>query len=131
VRCRGRHRIPPERPKYLELECRRHGWTTFIKRVDTGVYRCLKCRSAQVSEQRRRLKLRLIQEAGGRCQLCGYDRYAGALQFHHLDPAEKEFALSTRGIARSLSKARAEARKCVLLCATCHAEVEAGLASLP
>jgi hypothetical protein len=62
--------------------------------------------------------------------LCGYDRHVGALEFHHVDPADKRFALSHMGIARSLERARAEARKCVLLCANCHAEVEAGLARL-
>jgi hypothetical protein len=58
--------------------------------------------------------------------LCGYDRCAGALHFHHLDPAEKSFHLSMQGVARSLARAREEMAKCVLLCANCHAEVEAG-----
>ena len=62
--------------------------------------------------------------------MCGYDRCVGALEFHHLVPAEKRFSLSHRGVARSLEKARAEASKCVLLCANRHAEVEAGLVSL-
>jgi hypothetical protein len=35
------------------------------------------------------------------------------------------------GVTRSRAEARAEARKCVLLCANCHAEVEAGYRSLP
>jgi hypothetical protein len=47
------------------------------------------------------------------------------LEFHHLVPSEKSFSLSYRGVARSLEKAKAEASKCVLLCANCHAEVEA------
>ena len=72
----------------------------------------------------------LVEDAGGRCLLCGYDRYTGALQFHHLDPAEKSFGLGLRGVARSLERFRAEARKCVVLCASCHAEVEAGVAAL-
>ena len=59
--------------------------------------------------------------------MCGYDRCVGALEFHHLVPAEKSFSLSHRGVARSIAKARAEANKCALLCANCHAEVEAGL----
>jgi hypothetical protein len=63
--------------------------------------------------------------------LCGYDKYAGALQFHHLDPAAKAFVLSRDGSTRSLSEARAEAAKCVLLCANCHAEVEAAKVMLP
>ena len=61
---------------------------------------------------------------------CGYDEYIGALQFHHLDPLSKGFALSHRGATRSVAEARAEAAKCVLLCANCHAAVENGGASL-
>jgi hypothetical protein len=55
----------------------------------------------------------------------------GALQFHHLDPREKGFALAAEGLTRALDLARAEASKCVLLCANCHAEVQAGLGALP
>ncbi len=72
----------------------------------------------------------LVEDAGGRCINCGYDRCAAALTFHHLVPAEKSYTLSHRGVTRSLAEARLEARKCVLLCANCHAEVEAGLVSL-
>jgi len=53
-----------------------------------------------------------------------------ALQFHHLDRAQKAFELSHGGVARALEAARAEAVKCVLLCANCHAEVEVGAASV-
>jgi hypothetical protein len=126
-----RHDIPAERPSRVRLECRRHGWTDFVKRTDGAHYRCLKCRSEQVTAQRRRLKLKLVEEAGGRCVLCGYDRYPGALQFHHVDPAAKAFGLSRDGFYRSLSRARVEAQKCALLCANCHAEVEGGLIALP
>jgi hypothetical protein len=83
-----------------------------------------------VSRRRRKVKAILVTEAGGSCVLCGYDRHIGALEFHHLDPAQKKFGLSMGGLARSLERARAEARKCVLLCANCHAEVEAGAADL-
>jgi predicted HNH restriction endonuclease len=36
-----------------------------------------------------------------------------------------------RGFTRSFEKMREEAQKCVLLCANCHAAVEAGLTELP
>jgi hypothetical protein len=84
-----------------------------------------------VARRRRRVKEALVAEAGGRCLLCGYDRCIGALAFHHLDPGSKEFGLAAGGLARSLSKSRAEAAKCVLLCSNCHAEVEAGISPLP
>ncbi len=68
-----------------------------------------------------------MREAGGACRMCGYTHCMAALEFHHLVPAEKAFAVSEEGVTRSLARARAEVRKCVLLCANCHAEVEAGM----
>ena len=102
-----------------------HGATTFIRRGD-GAWRCLKCRSAAVSERRRHVKRVLVEEAGGCCTQCGYAGSLAALQFHHVDPATKRFAIAARGVTRSLATAREEAAKCVLICANCHAEVEAG-----
>jgi transposase len=118
-------------PERIVLECSRHGLGEFVVRRDSGVYRCVRCRSEQVTKQRRRQKQLLVREAGGRCALCGYDRSPAALQFHHLDPAEKSFSLSQDGAYRSLAAAREEAAKCALLCANCHAEVEAGVAAVP
>ena len=76
------------------------------------------------------MKQILVKEAGGRCVLCGYDAYAGALQFHHLDPSAKAFAVSINGLTFGIESIREEAKKCVVLCANCHAEVEAGLMTL-
>ncbi len=114
----------------LIATCRHHGDTEFIRRRDGGSPRCLRCRSEQVTRWRRRLKATLVAEAGGACRMCGYSRSPVALQFHHVDPATKAFSLSDEGVTRSLARARAEAAKCVLLCANCHAEVEAGIATL-
>jgi 5-methylcytosine-specific restriction endonuclease McrA len=114
----------------LSMTCRVHGDTTFVLE-GSGYYRCGRCRSDSVAEHRRRLKALLVGEAGGRCVLCGYDRQPRALEFHHLHPAEKEFALSRSGVTRSLATLRAEASKCVLLCSNCHAEVEDGVTSVP
>jgi transposase len=113
----------------IELICPEHGLTMFIRKSDGG-FRCRRCRSAAVLKRRRHVKAVLVEEAGGRCALCGYDRSSAALQFHHLEPTAKEFTIAHRGVTRSLAAARAEARKCVLLCANCHAEVEVGVATL-
>ena len=121
---------PATAPPIAERHCRRHGLTRFVLE-GRGYYRCMRCRQERVSEWRRRTKRLLVEEAGGRCALCGYDSCVAALHFHHLDPAAKHFTLSRRGATRSRAEARAEARKCVLLCANCHAEVEAGYRSLP
>ncbi len=67
---------------------------------------------------------------GGACLICGFAQYIGALHFHHVDPSRKAFSVSLQGVTRSLRRAREEAGKCVLLCANCHAMVEAGLLEL-
>jgi transposase len=114
----------------IEGECPQHGRVTFVRRGRDG-FRCQLCRMDAVDRRRREIKRILVAESGGACVLCGYSRSLAALHFHHLDPAEKSFALGKAGLTRSLAKSRAEAAKCVLLCSRCHAEVEVGVKRLP
>ena len=113
-----------------EQTCALHGQTTFC--LDArGSWRCLQCRSEAVARRRRKVKETLVEEAGGACVLCGYRRCARALHFHHLDPETKQFGLGQGGWTRGMSALRDEARKCVLLCSNCHAEVEDGIVTIP
>ena len=123
-------RDEPKREQILR-ECSSHGWSPFVRVGGPGRYRCARCNTEAVSDRRRRVKEIRVAEAGGCCANCGFDAYVGALQFHHRDPSTKAFEVSRQGITRSLDKLRREARKCVLLCANCHAMVEAGLMILP
>jgi hypothetical protein len=125
-----RSRGGKEKPILIVDDCPRHGVAEFVLEA-RGAYRCKRCRCEAVQRWRRNKKLRLIEEAGGACALCGYDRHPGSLQFHHLDPGTKQFNISRQGMTRSYAECRDEAAKCVLLCANCHGEVEAGVASLP
>jgi transposase len=109
-----------------QLVCKHHGLTDFWIE-GRGSYRCLKCRGEWVAKRRRRVKEILVAEAGGCCRLCGYDRCVAALQFHHLDPSTKRFSLGHQGFTRGIATMRAEAEKCILLCANCHSELEAGI----
>lgn len=115
----------------FDASCPKHGLTRHVIVSSEQRVRCARCRSEAVAKRRRRVKAILVAEAGGKCMICGYHRHPAALQFHHLDPAEKSFSLGVRGITRSLSSLRAEAAKCALLCANCHAELEAGAVDLP
>lgn len=64
----------------------------------------------------------LIQERGGKCEQCGYNKNIASLQFHHLK--DKQFVLDIRHLSRkSLENIRHEASKCILLCANCHHEL--------
>lgn len=80
-------------------------------------------------KRRREQKRKLIAHLGGKCVICGYDKYDGALEFHHVDPTLKEFQISHRQGA-AWAKVVMEAEKCVLLCSNCHREVEAGIVEL-
>lgn len=53
-----------------------------------------------------------------------------SLQFHHVDPTQKVFAVNM-GHGGSLAAFREELKKCVLVCANCHGEIEAGLIESP
>jgi len=114
----------------IEMRCKRHGKAEFVLE-GRGYYRCSRCRGEAAGRWRQTVKRKLVEEAGGCCVICGYARCQRALQFHHLDPAAKEFHLGHGGHTRALSRSRVEAEKCALLCANCHAEVEAGLVAMP
>ena len=84
-----------------------------------------------VKKRRKKIKLLSIAYKGGQCQLCGYKRYAGALELHHINKAEKSFGIGEKGYTRAWEKVKAELEKCILLCANCHREVSGGITQLP
>lgn len=67
---------------------------------------------------RQKRKLDLIKVLGGKCQICGFDLFPSALEFHHENPEEKEYSLSNRTL--TLEQDLKEIKKCFLLCANCH-----------
>jgi hypothetical protein len=93
-------------------------------------YRCKRCVGEAVTRRHRKVKQLLVDESGGGCVVCGYSRCLGNLHFHHVDPALKSFEVQM-GLGKSLAAYRAEAAKCVLVCANCHGEIEAGLIPSP
>ncbi len=97
--------------------CRRHGETEHV-RDPRGYYKCKRCRAEAVARRRRRVKELLVQEAGGRCVLCGYDRCLSALGFHHVDPSTKSFGIAHRGVTRAIAEVRREIKKCILCART-------------
>lgn len=59
--------------------------------------------------------------------MCGYSKCKEALDFHHVNPNEKDFNISGSH-SRSWEKIELELKKCVLLCANCHREIHSGSA---
>lgn len=83
-----------------------------------------------VSKRRRRLKEMAVELKGGKCQICGYRKFTGALDFHHINEKKKSFDLSTRGLTRSWKRIKVEIAKCILVCSNCHREIHGGLVEL-
>lgn len=67
----------------------------------------------------------LRKHRGGCCQRCGYNTYLGALDFHHINPAEKDFTVGNRDF--KLKECIEESKKCILICSNCHRELHAGI----
>lgn len=67
-------------------------------------------------------KKEAITYKGGCCSICGYDKYYGALEFHHTDPNTKEFDWSKLRL-HSLNRIKTELDKCILVCSNCHREL--------
>ena len=73
---------------------------------------------------RRKLRRKaLIENRGGKCIRCGYNRCLSALEFHHIDPSTKLFELVQRHMTKPWDLLIVEAQKCELLCANCHREL--------
>ena len=52
---------------------------------------CKECFNKFCMERWIERKKKAILYKGGKCIICGYNKYYGALQFHHKNPEEKEF----------------------------------------
>ena len=93
------------------------------------VYSCKKCRAKYTKILRDNIKHKCVEYKGGKCFVCGYNKFQGSLDFHHIDPKEKDFSIGNmRGT--SFENLKQELDKCVLLCKNCHCEVHAGLIDL-
>lgn len=83
-----------------------------------------------VKNSRIRQKERAVKTMGGKCSICGYDKCLSALEFHHLNPEEKEFTIS-QNTNLAWEQINEEIKKCVLVCSNCHKEIHAGLVEAP
>lgn len=90
---------------------------------------CKKCVHQQTVERQRAFKELSVEYKGGRCSLCGYNRYNGSLEFHHLDPLKKDFCISKCHFT-NFEKIKKELDKCILVCSNCHKEIHGNIASV-
>lgn len=88
--------------------------------------------SERVIRFRKRLKHNMVLSMGGCCQICGYNACDNALDFHHIDPSNKEISFgSIRGNPKQLSLILDELKKCILVCCRCHREIHSNVIEIP
>lgn len=82
---------------------------------------CKRCADKLKSQRRVDKKLKAIEYKGGMCLHCDYDTFYGALEFHHVDPSEKDY--EWKELAKQpWEEIVKELDKCILLCSNCHRE---------
>jgi len=79
------------------------------------------CSSCYPKYKRIKNKNLIIKEKGGKCSVCGYNKCYAALDFHHI---ENKTTTLSKILHYSIDKVKAEADKCILVCANCHRIIE-------
>lgn len=86
-------------------------------------------RYEHVRRWRATLKRRLVICFGGRCGVCNLVDHDVVYDFHHRDPANKNFQPTAK--IRAWPKVVAEMQKCVMVCSHCHRKIHSGLIAIP
>lgn len=78
-------------------------------------------KSKKMSKWRQEQKRKLVEYKGGKCEICSYSKSNRALEFHHKDPSQKDFSISS--YSTNFNRMITEVDKCILICANCHREL--------
>ncbi len=96
-----------------------------LRNSKTGAYRadCKECHAAEVREKYHQRKEMLNDfKSQCKCAKCG-DTRSYVLDFHHINPNEKEDTLARlTSNTSSVERINTEMQKCVVLCSNCHRE---------
>ena len=92
---------------------------------------CKICASGKTVARYKTYKLSYLALKGGCCQACGFNKYEGALEFHHVDPSSKDDSIAKMMRHPSSPKILEELKKCVLVCSNCHRMIHAGIIECP
>ncbi len=95
---------------------------TFSPKEGMWSPQCRQCLRAKGMKSETKLKQQCVDYKGGKCQVCGYKNCLAALDFHHLNPNEKDFTVARKKMNIANEEMKQELDKCVLICANCHRE---------
>lgn len=115
--CRGCHKKLPYQEEF------------FYMKSEWGKSRalCKICSRKSKNTRNSALKQWAVDLLGGKCCICGYNKCLWALDFHHTDPTQKDFSISSKKMKSEIEK---ELKKCRLVCRNCHSEVHAGVTQI-
>jgi hypothetical protein len=90
--------------------------------------RCHRCFACYFQRRQKQIVSKVQEITGNRCWFCGYNSCWQALAFHHINPQDKSFGLTTRElVGTKWESVFTELKKCVLCCHNCHTEIHVGL----
>lgn len=122
-----KNNLPKDRNQFIELygdkltfREKQYFFNTFYKLPDMGTQRG-NVPNEYYRNKRYKIKKEMVEYKGGKCEKCGYDKSLRALQFHHIEPSEKDFNIG--GITTMNENVKKELDKCILVCANCHSEI--------
>jgi len=107
------------------LICKNCGNSIPVELRASGVTLCSDdCRSSRKKQLDKSIRDKLHEEfreikCRHGCCLCGYKKFGGSLDFHHVDPKKKDKRIDPKNWRGQLD----EISKCILVCKNCHYEL--------
>lgn len=116
----GKHNTKTLNKEISECVCKKCNRSFSFDRRKNHTYNT--CNTCVTKSRHRLIKKKAIEYLGGKCTKCGYMKCFMALDFHHLNPDDKDFSISAN-YNRKWESLVEELNKCVLLCSNCHREI--------
>jgi hypothetical protein len=126
------HHKDPKEKDFQISHIRGSRWSILEKEIKKCILLCRNChqeihKKEDCKYPSKKYKLLEVKNIF-KCEKCSYDRYDGALDFHHKNPNDKKFTLNGIKIAETSclevkKKITDEINKCDILCSNCHIDL--------
>jgi hypothetical protein len=87
-----------------------------------------RCFACYFQKRQKEITKKVQAIVGTKCWICGYNKTWNNICFHHVNPDDKLFGLSTRElVGYRWDRVLKEMEKCILVCHNCHGEIHDNL----